>query len=281
MVSSICAARDAAVRQPVKMLLAQTKWTECLHGACALEDALAALAEVCGARVALLHRLAEGGTRRRTVAVADLDASAGVRPLTHPAGPHLIAAHRPRPGSLWTLGDLARAPLDGLDERCRRWLDDRGIGEVSVIPLDNAEPERTLLELYHSGRSPRAAQTELLDIAEALAAAWAHRRRGLIARRLAATPALAEQERADRTAGQARLLSPSNPLGLTAAETRICLMIQCGYATGEILERSHISRSTLRTHLRNIYAKADVSGHIGLVRLLLAQDQPAAGALRA
>lgn len=270
MVSSTHASRDVA-GQSLRMLLVQTKWTECLHGARSLEEALADIADLCGARVALLRRLGEGGARRRTVAVADLDAASGARALTHPVGPSLLAVYRPRPGSVWTLGDLDRALLDGLDHRCRRWLEDRGLREVSVIPLDSAEPECTLLELYHAAPPSQAAGALLVDVAEALVAAWSRRRSGLIARLLAATPALADRARGGRGAGQAPLLSPSNPRGLTAAETRICQMIRCGYNIGEILERSRISKSTLRTHLRSIYAKAEVSGHVGLVRLLLAE----------
>ena len=47
-----------------------------------------------------------------------------------------------------------------------------------------------------------------------------------------------------------------------------------------ISKRLNIADSTLRSHLRNIFAKAGVAGQIGLVRLLLEPDD-ARVALRA
>jgi len=49
-------------------------------------------------------------------------------------------------------------------------------------------------------------------------------------------------------------------------------MMQSGLTTTDLMENARISESTLRTHLRNIYSKTEVSGQLELVRLLLAEE---------
>jgi DNA-binding CsgD family transcriptional regulator len=281
MVDGTRALGDLGVRQTVDLLLVHMKWTECLHEAGSLHEALCDMAAIFDARIVHLHRVANPGGRRRTVASVDLDLHDGARPLTHAVGPWMAGIHRARPGSVWMLGDLDGPARGDLDERCRSWLSDRRIRDVAVIPLDASDPEITLLELYFGTPPTEAARSLLCSFALAAEAAWSRRQHGLVARLLAAAPSVERHQNGARSAGSTPLLSPSNPCGLTAAETRICRMIQCGYTVSEIVERSRISKSTLRCHLRNIYSKAEVAGHVGLVRLLLAQDRGPAATLTA
>lgn len=48
--------------------------------------------------------------------------------------------------------------------------------------------------------------------------------------------------------------------GLTRQETRIALMLGEGLSNADMTERLNISQNTLRTHLKNLYKKVDVSG---------------------
>jgi DNA-binding CsgD family transcriptional regulator len=52
-------------------------------------------------------------------------------------------------------------------------------------------------------------------------------------------------------------------------------MIRSGLSPADITDRAGLAKSTVRTHLRNVYAKLRVTGQIGLVRLLLTEDRSA------
>ena len=104
-------------------------------------------------------------------------------------------------------------------------------------------------------------------MAAAAAEAWGRRPEGRIARILRAAPAINENLSLGRQT--VHPLSESNPLGLTAAEVRICGMMQRGVDLTEASKSLAIADSTLRSHLRSIFAKAGVAGQVGLVRMLL------------
>lgn len=57
--------------------------------------------------------------------------------------------------------------------------------------------------------------------------------------------------------------------GLTAAERRLTLLILQGYRQDEAAAKLNITFNTVRTHMKQIYAKTKVSRQIDLVRLLL------------
>jgi DNA-binding CsgD family transcriptional regulator len=252
------------------MMLFQMKWTESLHGSGSLRDALTELSEIFGAPVVHLHRTCTRSGRQRTIASVDRDAREGARPLTRGVGPALLASvgTRARHGTLWTRGEVEDTPGSVIDERTTRWMSDRRFREVAIIPLSWSETEIDILELYLPARLSAHVRAHLECVAAAVAAAWARREKGMITRRLSAAPAISGT--AARTNHDAvSLLSPSNPSRLTAAEMRICGMVESGATTSDISRTLRISESTLRTHLRSIYAKTGVGGQVELVHALL------------
>ncbi len=72
------------------------------------------------------------------------------------------------------------------------------------------------------------------------------------------------------------LLGPANPAGLTRAEFRVCLLLKRGLRPAAVRAELGISQASLRTHLRNIYAKTDSAGQVDLIIRLLTQDRGAA-----
>ena len=268
--------RDPGGTMLPRLLLFQMKWTESLHGNGSLRECLTELSEMFGAQVVHLHRTCTRSGRQRTIASVDLEARAGARPLTRAIGPAILAAtsNLARPGTVWTLDeaeDLAR--LQG-EERTLRWLADRRFRDVAAIPLEQSGTELDILELYMSATLPGQKRATLECLAAAAATAWSRRQSGRIARVLSAMPTVSDKHCADLQPGRASLLSASNPSNLTAAETRICAMFRNGACTADIARILRISESTLRTHLRSIYAKAGVSGQVELVRVLLADPAP-------
>ena len=250
-------------------------WTECLHGQGSLRAALDAIADALSAEGALLLRAT--ATPRRSVRILshiDRSATRGADPMSQPIGPDLIgiAPARVRPGSLWSLMEAETLPALRLEPRQSRWLESRGIAEVVVIALGPEGDALDLLELHLTHRLTPAQRTRLADLAEALTFAWGRRPEGRVARMLSCAPAIAQ--RLGTATAPAGPLSIANPWRLTPTEMRICGLIRDGMTVIDLVDRIGVAESTLRSHLRNIYAKAGVSGQVGLLRSLL--DEPSA-----
>jgi DNA-binding CsgD family transcriptional regulator len=263
-----------ARRSVAGWMLFQTKWTECLHGAGALRETLSDLLDLTGGRVAHLTRSCGLTGRHRTIASLDRGAREGERPMTTPLGPSLLnlSGAAARAGTLWTRSDLDRPEHETLDDRALRWMADRRLRDTVVIPLDRAGTDLDLIEIHFPAVLPSPLRGELDVAAMAMAAAWQRRQKGRIARLLSATPAIAERLAQDAPAARPSPLSPANPLGLTAAELRICVLFRNGHPPQQMAQHLRVSESTLRTHLRSIYAKAGVAGQLDLVRLLLSAE---------
>lgn len=245
------------------------RWTECLHGDGSLRDTLTAFCHLSLSEVAHLHRVNPASGAQRSIATVDLRASHGARPLARAHGMALAGPtlSRAKPGTLWAMQDLDRDAASHLDARVLGWMEDRSLREAMLIPLSHSGDQVDVLEFYLSAPLDRSRRLGMETLAAAAAEAWGRRPEGRIARILRAAPAI--DAHLGSTRAGAHPLSESNPLGLTAAEFRICGMIQRGAGLDEASKSLGIADSTLRTHLRSIFAKAGVAGQVGLVRLLL------------
>ncbi|MFD9716215.1 response regulator [Streptomyces sp. NPDC059076] len=67
------------------------------------------------------------------------------------------------------------------------------------------------------------------------------------------------------TAGQAPA-APRLPDGLTSREGEVLALIADGLTNGEIARRLHISNATVKTHINNLFAKADLHDRAQAVR---------------
>ena len=82
---------------------------------------------------------------------------------------------------------------------------------------------------------------------------------------------------------QARLLDlatrtpapePATAVPLTAREREILGLIGQGLRNGEIAQRLYITEATVKTHINNLFAKADLHSRADAVRLALALEGP-------
>jgi len=249
-------------------------WTECLHGTGGLRSALSAIAEAASAESVILMRATAAPRRVRILSHFDRSAARGADPLPQPLGPDLISVPPTRvlPGTLWSLHEVDTLPPLRLDPRQSRWLETRQIAEVTSIALGPEDGALDLLEFHLSHRLSPSQRARLADLAEALAFAWGRRPEGRTARLLSDGTAIAQ--RLATAAAPAAPLSVTNPWRLTPAETRICALIRDGLTVTDIVAMVGVAESTLRSHLRNIYAKAGVSGQVGLLRRLI--EEPTA-----
>ena len=256
------------------------RWTECLHGDGSLRDTLIGFSDLALAEVVHLHRVNTVTGAQRTIATVDRHASHGARPLTRAHGMALAGQtlSRAKPGTLWSMLELDRDAIGRLEPRVLAWMEERGLRDAMLIPLSSAGDQTDVLEFYLAMPLDKPRRYGMETVASAAAEAWGRRPEGRIARILRAAPAITEHLRAAQP--PAHPLSESNPLGLTAAELRICGMIQRGVDLTEASRILGIADSTLRSHLRSIFAKAGVAGQVGLVRLLL-EPEAARSSVRA
>ena len=256
------------------------RWTECLHGNGSLRETLINFSDLVLAEVVHLHRVNSVTGGQRTIATVDRHAPQGARPLIRAHGMALAGQtlSRAKPGTVWSMQELDRDATSRLEPSVTTWMERRGLREAMLIPLSSASDATDVLEFYMSAPldGPRRLALETLSLA--VAEAWGRRPEGRIARILRAAPAINANLALDRP--NLHPLSQSNPLGLTAAESRICSLIQRGADLTEASKELSITDSTLRSHLRSIFAKTGVAGQVGLVRLLL-EPQTARTALLA
>ena len=245
------------------------RWTECLHGNGSLRETLLQFCDLALAEVVHLHRVNTITGGQRSIATVDLRASQGARPLIRAHGLALVGQtlSRAKPGTLWSMAELDRDATSHLEPRVVAWMEERDLREAMLIPLSSAGDATDVLEFYLSAPLDLSRRRALETLATAAAEAWGRRPEGRIARILRAAPAIQENLSSGRPT--AHPLSESNPLSLTPAELRICGMMQRGTNLTEASKSLSIADSTLRSHLRSIFAKAGVAGQVGLVRMLL------------
>ncbi|MBE0413733.1 helix-turn-helix transcriptional regulator [Yoonia sp.] len=258
-----------------------TRWTECLHGAGDLRDSLALFADLTGARLVTLARFDPKTGRQRIITCFDLDAQAGKRPLIKAMAPFILNGHGiyARPGTVWTLSEKDSEPHSHMDARSQRWMTDRGFEEVVVIPLGRHDTEVDAIEFYRSNPVTCADDPTFQWLATSVADVWGRRRKGRIARLLRSVPAISNQLGQPDLTAPDDPLSSENPFQLTAAESRICMLIQAGLTFKQISAETGVAESTMRSHLRSIYAKTGAAGQVGLMRMLMHVDQTAQDAV--
>lgn len=255
---------------PVTPTEAAILWTECLHGAGDLRTTMGALTRSARAVAAVLIRASLHPRKQRVIASFDSEAVSGAEPLPRPLGLDLITipADRARAGSLWSLRDPQQSVADTLHPNKANFLAQRRIRDVVVIVLGQNSGSVDLLEFHLSHRADKRDLAQIEALAQAIAFAWNRRPVGRVARLLSNIPATTRRLQPEKEAS-AGPLSSANPWQLTPTELRICGLIRDGLGATEIVAGFGLAESTVRSHLRNIYAKAGVTGQVGLVHKLL------------
>jgi DNA-binding CsgD family transcriptional regulator len=260
-------------QNPGRLAILAMHWTEALHGSDGMHAALHAFSDLAAARVVHVYRLGADTGRRQTIATLDLDQAR--RPLVREIGPSLLPddPQQMRPGTLWTLSELDPARLDAVEPRGRLWMKDRGVRDAGLIPLGRADGTLDLLEFYTVAAIDSRRRVECEFLAALSAEAWSRRPKGRIAALLAKVNSIGQRVHPHRAGDP---LSPDNPWGLTPAELRLCALIRGGVDPADLGAHTGKSIATIRSHLNSIYSKADVTGQVGLVRVLVADTPPLA-----
>lgn len=262
-----------SARFGTSIIEATADWCDALQGGMSLRDALESLVVGLGAEAGMLVRTDAAVGRAVAVATVDRRQATSSCPLAVSYADGCFGApfQRPRPASLWLVSAMAgetdeagRAPLEA-------WQAARGLSECAVLVLECGPRHRDHIELHFAGQIGGVVEAALAAMLPTMVRTWSQRPVGLVARmapnrRLAAR---APEAPADRP-----LLDISNPARLSRAEFRVCLLLSQGLSVAGVSADLGLSSATVRTHLRNIYAKTGASGLNDLMLRLL---HPGAG----
>lgn len=244
-------------------------WCEALNGGVSLQTALTRLLRAVGAEAGMLVRTHRSDFRPIAIASHDMRANAVERPLRMSFadgffGPPMQV---PRSASIWLGSAQANEAGQESNPALTVWQGSRGLKEFVVLVLAGGTTVRDHIELHFNHRLTQDILQTLSALLPTLARTWAARQVGLVTRtvvnhRLASRPNLAEPT-------SRPILSSTNPARLSRAEFRVCLLLSRGLSVAGISEELKLSDATIRTHLRNTYAKVNTNCLAELVFLLL------------
>lgn len=255
-------------------------WCDALSGGLSLDIALEDLVVGLGAQAGMIVRTYLDDLRPVHIASCDL---AGRKTLIHPLkcsfaagcfGPHFARA---RPATIWS--SSARDDPETADPTLTDWQDARGLKEFVVLVLASGPRVQDHIELHFPENLPQETEATLTVVLPTMVRVWATRKVGLVTRSIIHQ----RNGRADKNDGvkHQNLLGLDNPAHLTRAEFRVCLLFSYGLSVPAVSEELSRSEATVRTHLRNIYAKTGTNSLAELVfHLVRSDDVPAPGLAR-
>lgn len=241
---------------------AVASWCECLQGRKPLLAVLQDLAEGLGAQAACLSRLSHGGNRTARVVAWNAAAARGsAEKVTRSFAASVLGRYvdRPRAGSVW----FSSLMEDGADPAIAVFQRRARLKETAIVALSGDGKWTDFLE-FHFARRPGNGTVGLLNmIAGTLSRTWVGRTPGLF------SDALLAAQAESRLGFRDPLLSLSNPARLSRAEFRVCLLLSRGLNATAVCAELGITGSTLKTHLRSIFAKTETTSLAELLFQLL------------
>lgn len=246
----------------VSLIDAVFRWCKALKGEDAIESALSAIAIGVGAEAMALSRVRHGSLQAaKCVSFDRLTATSPLPRLNRSFASSILSEFMnvARSGTVWLRSTVEVEADPALDLFHSR----RNLRDLAVIPLETGHGNSDFVE-FHFGDALTRNQHALLNLlAETLSEAWKNRSHGIFSANVI------EDKSDEGDFSAADLLGHENPARLSRAEYRVCLLLSRGLPTRAICTELSISNATLRTHLRNIYAKTSTHGLPDLLYLLL------------
>jgi DNA-binding CsgD family transcriptional regulator len=240
------------------------KWCEFLQGSSHASETLEVLAEAADVDVICVGRIQHDALQRTGGVVLDKASPAlGTAKFDRTFAGDLLGSHTrsASPGTIWFGSMLGSDPNSTLSEIQRA----RGWNEIAIVPLLRTAKHLDVLEFHFRTDTGNRHQLLLNMLAGTLSDTWQRRRPGLLTEAMLARAAKED----DAKNALVPLLSAENPARLSRAEFRVCLLLSQGLSNEKVVDELEISLATLRTHLRNIYAKTGALGHSDLLYKLL------------
>ena len=250
-------ARNGALTYQSGIIDAIADWCDALRGGLRLEDAFAGLAAGLGADSGMLVRTSLSDFRPARIAIWDCKGADCARLLgtSFADGFFGSAIARPRAASLWLASEFSAGHSELSDPALEIWQERRGYSEFMVLVLSSNSSIRDHVELHFRKWLSHAELASIEAILPTMARTWAARQVGLVTRCV-----VNHRRPVPRVQERPALLSVTNPARLSRAEYRVCLLLSRGLSALSIADELAVSEATIRTHLRNIYAKTETTG---------------------
>lgn len=254
-----------------RMVSTISKWCDALNGSASLRDALIELSTGLGAEASVIVRTKLSDQNPVSIASCDLSTDAvKLYPLRRSYadsyfGEPILSA---RAATIW----LATSHEDDAtgDPVLTEWQTARRMSEFVVLVLASGNSTRDHIELHFRTALSREMETVLKVMLPEMVRSWSNRKSGLVTR--AIVNRKINEPAIFRNPARVRILSYENPSQLSRAEFRVCLLLSRGAMIQAVANELVLSEATIRTHLRNIYAKTGSSSLAELVFRLL--DNP-------
>jgi DNA-binding CsgD family transcriptional regulator len=143
---------------------------------------------------------------------------------------------------------------------------------MAAIPLSRGRDRREHLEFHFLLPLDPGDEQTLGLLAPTIARTWTRRRNGDMGNR----PNIKATNGHSILSGEP-LLGPSNPARLSRAEFRVCLLLSRGLSIQGVCEELSLAETTVRSHLRNVYAKTGTDGLTQLLYRLLVNEGGSSG----
>jgi DNA-binding CsgD family transcriptional regulator len=248
-------------------------WAMALQDAGNLAQVLSQIIAAYPIEVAALARWDTGAGTHRILALADRQHAKPMAPQFRRSCADCVLDESPGTaldGSIWIAEQLDRR--DGRDRWIADWCRERHIHQVVVVVLRRGRRFCDVLELHLTEQMPGGPHGRFRALAQALAYAWAGRRAGCILERYWAASHTRRIEPATEPGNG--ILDSTNPSGLSRAEFRVCVLAGRGMSAHGIAQELGLTDSTVRSHLRSIYAKTGVVGQAQLMYRLHGPPAP-------
>lgn len=237
-------------------------WCQAVQGVSTFRQGLTAVSTGFGARAATLVKAAKTQDGKIRSISVDLQCTGQSAPLDRSYSDLILGSYisHAKVGSVWYASMAAHADAPELAElRTHRHL-----AETVVVVLGKDGKWVYLLELHFPHRLSAGTGAMLTSLFDTLCQTWARRSPGIFSESL-----LDRQPEKPNASLAAPLLSDANPAKLSRAEFRVCLLLSHGMSREALAKELKISASTLRSHLRQIYDKAECRNLSDLLRRLL------------
>lgn len=247
-------------------LALMSAWTAALTGQFMISQVIGLMARQIGARNIAVYRK----TDKKVLPIA-----AAVRPLEQ-QNPEQSSGNICRylkatrmdgllPGAIFRLTELRKEPKFHTSAAAREWEGRSDVLEVSLLILEANAQKVDVMELIFDKPVDRHPDFPAELVTQAMANSWELRSPGLMTCLIQANG----RERTPATAqSQSPIMGADNPCGLSRAEQRVCKMLVDGMSARGIADALGLSMPTVRSHLRNIYAKTETSGQIELLAVV-------------
>ncbi|MBV1867306.1 MAG: helix-turn-helix transcriptional regulator [Marinosulfonomonas sp.] len=257
----------------VDIVDAIASWCEALYGTVSLEQAVTNLVQGLGAEAGMLVRTNMNENRAIRVATHDTKILTTGAPLSVAFADGQFGSHlkKPRTATIWLGSTHTEHSVVTPDPALGNWQAARDMKEFAVLILASGPVTRDHIELHFRQPLSEPAQTTLSTVLPSMARTWASRQVGLITRTVInhRLPSPGSMTNAPVKAP----LAIGNPAHLSRAEFRVCLLLSRGLSVAGVCSELDLAETTVRSHLRNIYAKTETSSLAELIFCLIAPAQ--------